>query len=358
MGTGSIERNKSFYNGKKVFITGHNGFGGIWLCAALKLMGAEIMGYSLPLPGGTFDRIHGSAWMDVNNGNILDYAALNQAVQTFQPDIVFHLAAMAIVKDCHQNAKKAFEVNIQGTVNLLEAVRECESVKSVVVVTSDTAYKNKEGNCIYIETDELGGENPYACSKACDELIAACYRASFLQTAERTVGVTTARAANAIGGGDDHKDSRLVPQLIEGFSKGQAVQLRTPHQVKPWQDVVDVVNGYLTLGRFGYEKPLEYSGAWNVGPTEDGIQEVCWVTEKIKQFFEGATVLQGGKLTAKEPARIGISVEKILQMTDWQPERSVEETLFYSVDYFRRVNAGEPEQQVLFDQVKDYFQIS
>lgn len=357
MGAGSIHSNRDFYKGKKVFVTGHNGFGGVWLCAALKELGAQILGYSMPVSNCTFERIDGPGWMETVNGDILDYNALRKEMCRFQPEIVIHLAAMAIVKDCHNKARKAFEINIQGTVNLLEAVRECPSVKSVVVVTSDTAYKDKGVDSIYVETDELGGANPYACSKACDELLVECYRASFLQTADRMVGVVTARAANAIGGGDDHKDSRLVPQLIDGFSKGVPVQLRTPHQVKPWQDVLDVVNGYLTLGRYAYLQPTEYSGAWNVGPSLDGIQEVCWVTEKIQAYFEGASVKMGDRLAAKEPACIGISIQKMLENTDWQPERSVEETLFYTVDYFKRCLAGESEQNVLFGQIRQYFEV-
>lgn len=356
MGKGSIETNRAFYAGKKVFITGHNGFTGTWLVAALHELGAEVMGFAMPAaPSSPFAKMRGEELIRVVDGSVLDFEALKQAMQDFQPEIVMHLAAIAIVKDCFDHARRAFDINVMGTVNLLEAVRDCPSVKSVIVVTTDKVYENKGDGAIYREGDVLGGHDPYSSSKSCMELVTECYRASYLQKTDRFVGVATARTANAVGGGDNHTDSRLVPQLLAGFSKGETVQLRNPNQTRPWQDVIDAINAYLTLGRYLDRDPAAYSGAWNVGPTLDGIKEVRWVVEKIQSYFEGAAAEEGEKYDVKESATLGIDVSKLLERTDWQPERSVEQMLYHVVDYFRRQQNGEDERSILLGQVREYY---
>lgn len=358
MGKGSIETNKAFYKGKRVFITGHNGFTGTWLIAALHELGAEVMGFAMPsAPSSPFTKMRGEELIQVVNGSVLDYEALSAAMNSFQPDIVMHLAAIAIVKDCFDHSRAAFEINVMGTVNTLEAVRNCPSVKSVIVVTTDKVYENKGDGAIYKEGDPLGGHDPYSNSKSCMEFVTECYRSSYLQTADRFVAVATARTANAIGGGDNHTDSRLVPQLLAGFSKGETVQLRNPYQTRPWQDVIDAINAYLTLGRYMEQDPKTYSGAWNVGPTLDGIKEVKWVVDKIQSYFEGAKAEEGEKYDVKESATLGVDVTKMLEMTDWQPERSVEQMLYYVVDYFRRQQNGEDERDIMLGQVREYYKI-
>lgn len=358
MGKGSIETNKSFYKGKRVFITGHNGFTGTWLIAALHELGADVMGFAMPsAPSSPFTKMRGEELIQVVEGSVLDYEALSTAMNEFQPDIVMHLAAIAIVKDCFDHSRTAFEINVMGTVNTLEAVRNCPSVKSVIVVTTDKVYENKGDGAIYKEGDPLGGHDPYSNSKSCMEFVTECYRASYLQTADRFVAVATARTANAIGGGDNHTDSRLVPQLLAGFSKGETVQLRNPYQTRPWQDVIDAINAYLTLGRYMEQDPKTYSGAWNVGPTLDGIKEVKWVVDKIQSYFEGAKAEEGEKYDVKESATLGVDVTKMLEMTDWQPERSVEQMLYYVVDYFRRQQNGDDERDIMLGQVREYYKL-
>lgn len=358
MGKGSIEHNKAFYKGKKIFITGHNGFTGTWLIAALHELGAEVMGFAMPAaPDSPFAKIRGEELIQVVDGSVLDINAVKKAMNDFQPEIVMHLAAIAIVKDCFDHSQKAFDINVMGTVNVLEAVRECPSVKSVIVVTTDKVYENKGDGAIYVEGDPLGGHDPYSVSKSCMELVTECYRASYLQTKDRFVGVATARTANAIGGGDNHTDSRLVPQLLAGFARGEIVQLRNPYQTRPWQDVIDAINAYLVIARYMDQDPAKYSGAWNVGPTLDGIKEVKWVVDKIQSYFEGAKAEQGERYDVKESATLGVDVGKMLEQTDWQPERSVEEMLFYVVDYFRRQQKGEDEREILLGQVRKYYKL-
>lgn len=358
MGVGSLLANREFYKGKRVFITGHNGFTGTWLVAALHECGAEVMGFAIPsAPSSPFTKIRGEELIQVVDGSVLDFEALNSAMASFQPDIVMHLAAIAIVKDCFDHPRAAYEINVMGTVNCLEAVRNCPSVKCVIVVTTDKVYENKGDGAIYKEGDLLGGHDPYSNSKSCMEFVTECYRASYLQTKERFVGVATARTANAIGGGDNHTDSRLVPQLLEGFSKGETVQLRNPYQTRPWQDVIDAINAYLTLGRYLIGDPEKYSGEWNVGPTLDGIKEVKWVVEKIQSYFEGAEAEEGEKYDVKESATLGVDVTKFLEMTDWQPERSVEQMLYYVVDYFKKQKTGVDEREIMLGQVREYYGI-
>ena len=353
---GSIEANKAFYKGKRVFVTGHNGFTGTWLVAALHELGAEVMGYAMPAsPSSAFAGIKGGELIQTVDGSVLDYEQLRQAMLEFQPEIVMHLAAIAIVKDCFDAPRKAFEINVMGTVNTLEAVRCCPSVKSVIVVTTDKVYENKGDGAVYAEGDPLGGADPYSSSKSCMELVTDCYKRSVLQTKERTVSVATARTANAIGGGDNHTDSRLVPQLLAGFTKGETVQLRNPYQTRPWQDVIDAVNAYLTLARYMDGDPLGYSGCWNIGPSLDGIKEVKWVVEKLQSYFEGSAVAEGEKFAVKESATLGINISKLLDATDWQPERSTDETLYYVVDYYKRQLSGENEREILFDQIRKFY---
>ena len=358
MGVGSIENNRAFYKGKRVFITGHNGFNGAWLVGALHELGAVVRGYAGPAaPGGAFERMRGEELIDSQVGDILNYEQLRDSILEFQPDIVMHLAAIAIVKDCFDHPRKAFDINVMGTVNVFEAVRECPSVKCVLVVTTDKVYENKGDGAVYQVGDPLGGIDPYSNSKTCMEFVCDCYRYTYLQKDGKMVGVATSRTANAIGGGDNHTDSRLVPQLLKGIAENNPVQLRNPHQTRPWQEVLDAINGYLSLCRLMCEDPEKYSGAWNIGPTLDGIREVSWIVEKMQEFFADAKVEVGEKYKVKESATLGLDISKTLELTDWQPEIPCERMLYNVVDYFKKQQAGMDERDILLGQVRTFYGI-
>ncbi len=277
--------NREFYRGKRVFVTGHTGYKGAWLTAILHELGAEATGYALTPPeGGMFAHMGGETMIHSVTGDMRDLAAVKAAVEEAQPEIVFHLAAQAIVNDCFEDPHYAYETNVMGTVNLFEAIRECPSVRSVVVITTDKVYENKGDGAVYVETDPLGGIDPYSSSKTCMEYITDTYKRSYLQTAARTVGVSTVRASNVLGGGD-HVKSRLIPSILSSIAAGQPVELRHPHQTRPWQSMLDALNGYLAIGRLMYEEPERYSSQWNIGPTRDGIREVVWVVEQMQKHY-------------------------------------------------------------------------
>lgn len=356
-GAGANIKNNLFYRGKRVFITGHTGFKGAWLTAMLHELGAETTGYALaPADGCLFKKIGGDMMMHSITGDVRDREAVETALTATQPEIVFHLAAQAIVDDCFKDPHYAYETNVMGTVNLFEAIRECPSVKSVVVITTDKVYENKGDGAVYAETDPLGGIDPYSSSKTCMEYITDTYKRSYLQTAERMVGVSTVRASNVLGGGD-HVQSRLIPSILNAIAEGKPVELRNPHQTRPWQSVLDALNGYLTIGRLMYEEPLVYSSQWNIGPTLDGIKDVLWVVGKMQKHYTSAEYMVGDTFAVTESKTLGLDITKSLSQLDWEPLLSCDKMLYNVVDFFKQQQAGVPEREICAKQIAEFFQI-
>jgi CDP-glucose 4,6-dehydratase len=350
-------KNKNFYRGKRVFVTGHTGFKGAWLTAMLNHVGAEMVGYSLkPDSGSLFDKIGGCMLKHVE-GDVRDFEHIKSTLCEFQPEIVLHLAAQAIVKDCFDNPLYAYETNVMGTVNLLEAIRECSSVKSVVVVTTDKVYENKGDGTVYVETDTLGGIDPYSSSKTCMEFITDTYKMSYLQTKERMVGISTVRASNVIGGGD-HVSSRLIPSILNSIAAGKPVELRNPNQTRPWQSVLDALNGYLSIARLSFDEPEKYSSGWNIGPTVDGIKEVLWVVEKMRSHYKNAgDYIIGDTLDVHESKTLGLDISKALSCLDWSPMLNCDKMLYNVVDFFRRQQDNESEHNICMRQVEEFFSL-
>jgi CDP-glucose 4,6-dehydratase len=350
--------NREFYAGKRVLVTGHTGFKGSWLTAILHELGAVSRGLALaPVAGSLFEKIGGASLIDHVECDIRDVGAVKQAVRDFQPEIVIHLAAQAIVKDCFDDPERAYSTNVLGTVNLLEAVRGCEGVKSVLIVTTDKVYENKGDGAVYAETDPLGGVDPYSASKTCMEVIAASYRDSYLLTGEKSVGVATVRASNVLAGGD-HVQSRLIPSILGGFAAGKPVELRNPNQTRPWQSVFDAMNGYLTIARKLYEEPARFSEAWNIGPSVDGIRTVADVFRIMQKYFDDTVPYdEGKKFEVRESQTLGLSIDKAVERLGWRPEQPLQKMLYDVVDYFKRQRAGEAEISICRRQIRDYFQL-
>lgn len=280
---------KSFYHGKRVLVTGHTGFKGSWLSLWLKKLGANVTGYALepPTKPSLFEICSLGDHIESIIGDVRDGKRLLETLQRVQPEIVFHLAAQPLVIDSYKDPVYTYETNIMGTVNVLEAVRNCESVKAVVNVTTDKCYENKESFWGYREDDPLGGFDPYSNSKACSELITASYINSFFNPdkyQEHGVAIATSRAGNVIGGGD-FADNRLVPDSIKAFSEGRDVLIRNPRSVRPWQHVLEPLNGYLLLAEKLYSLGPKYNGAWNFGPNEDNEKDVEYIVHKLCFFW-------------------------------------------------------------------------
>lgn len=273
----------AFWAGRRVLVTGHTGFKGGWLCLWLERLGAQVSGLALA-PRETpnlFAAAQIDSGLDSHLIDIRDAGAVRDALAATAPEIVIHMAAQALVRASYQEPLATYAINVMGTAHLLEAVRATPSVRAVVVVTSDKAYENREWPYGYRETEALGGHDPYSSSKACAELVAAAYRASFL--AERDCRLATARAGNVIGGGDWSKD-RLVPDLVRAFARGESVEIRAPHATRPWQHVLEPLSGYLRLAEcLCGEAGARYAEAWNFGPADEDCRPVAHIVDELAQ---------------------------------------------------------------------------
>lgn len=274
-----------FWKGKRVFLTGHSGFKGSWLSLWLKTLGAEVHGYSNGAP--TSPSLHASLNMDkmmpATVGDVRDYHTLRKTIEKFAPDMVIHMAAQALVRRSYQDPIGTYGTNVMGTANLLNACRDQESIRAVLNVTSDKCYENKEWIWGYRETDRLGGHDPYSCSKACAELITRSFSDSFCSEqseGSRQISIATARAGNVIGGGDWGED-RLIPDCIRAFTGNKKFTIRNPYATRPWQYVLDPLNGYLLLVERLYKQGKGFSGAWNFGPTDRNLTSVKEIATTI-----------------------------------------------------------------------------
>ncbi len=282
--------NSNFWQGKKVFITGHTGFKGSWLSLWLQLLGAEVLGYSLPAPTepSLFELASVGKGMTSAIGDVRDLGNLVQIMGDFQPEIVFHLAAQPLVRYSYENPVETYGVNIMGTVHLLEAVRQVGTVRSLVNITSDKCYENREWVWGYREHEPMGGYDPYSSSKGCAELVTAAYRSSFFPT-ESTTAIATARAGNVIGGGDWSSD-RLIPDILRAIHQQQTIIIRNPHAIRPWQHVLDPLAGYLLLAEKLHSGSGDFRSGWNFGGSDRDTQPVAWIVDQMLELWGDAGV--------------------------------------------------------------------
>lgn len=278
----------SIYNGKTVLVTGHTGFKGSWLVYWLHQMGAKVVGYSLESPA-TPNHI-GLLNLDIVSviGDIRDLEKLNQTFEEYKPDIVFHLAAQALVRLSYQNPIETYETNVMGTLKVFEACRK-NSVKAIVNITSDKAYENKEWIWGYRENDPMGGYDPYSSSKGCADILANSYRSSYFNPKEykktHNTLLASCRAGNVIGGGDWAKD-RLITDIMVSVSQGEKVSIRNPKATRPWEHVLEPLSGYLHIGQKLLEEKVEFAEAWNFGPSDEGSITVEEVVQNVKKHWD------------------------------------------------------------------------
>lgn len=349
-----ITQNRAFYKNKRVLITGHTGFKGAWLSEILNYYEADVLGYSLKEEDGSlYQKIHDELNITNVYGDIRDYEQLKKTIDEFEPEIVFHLAAFGFIKECFGDPIKSYSTNVMGTVMLLDALRDCESVRSVVVVTTDKVYENHGDGAVYSESDKLGGIGPYSSSKTCCELVVNDYRETYLQTRDTNIGVATVRASNVLGGGD-HIESRLIPTILNSIEKGEEVPLRHPEQTRPWQSVLDALNGYMTVARKLYEDPHKYSSSWNIGPTEDGIRSVGWMYDKMKEYFADIESRCEQDSGINESKTLGLDITKSVTQLDWKPYLPIEETVEMVVSFFKKQKEGIGEHEICGHQIECY----
>lgn len=335
---------QGFYKNKTVLITGDTGFKGSWLALWLNNLGAKVIGYSLP-PLRNEDHFNLLALNKIIthvDGNLLDAEKLNATFEEYQPEIVFHLAAQALVRFSYDEPKLTFDTNVGGSVNLLEAVRLCNAVKSVIYVTSDKCYKNREWVWGYRETDELGGHDPYSASKAAAEIVFSSYCDSFFSK-KRNIGMASVRAGNVIGGGDWALD-RIVPDCIKAISNGEPIVIRNPLATRPWQHVLEPLSGYMLLALKLYNEPSKYNGAWNFGPDIGSIKTVEQLSENIVKYFGSGSINVETNGDAKHEASIlHLNCDKTNTVLKWFPTWNFESTMEQTAQWYKGyINGIEP----------------
>ncbi len=355
MGALGMKEALSLYKGKKVFVTGHTGFKGGWLTYILTELGAEVTGYSLPLSEDTthFKQLGLVRKINHVEGDIRDLAHLTNAMQDCNPDIVFHLAAQALVRDSYADPVKTFSTNILGSVNILEAIRKTPSVRALVYITSDKCYENVEWIWGYRESDTLGGRDPYSASKASAELVFRAYLESYF-TNNFLLGAASVRAGNVIGGGDWSAD-RIIPDCMRSIKNESVITLRNPSATRPWQHVLEPLSGYLLLGANLFIHPKEYSGAWNFGPQALKAHTVFDLVSFMVNYFKCGKIIIDSSETQHEAQLLQLNCDKAHRLLNWQSRWNTEQTFAATAYWYKSVFASENVESVTKKQIYSYF---
>ncbi len=338
------------YRGKTVLVTGHTGFKGSWLALWLHRLGANVVGYALPPTGpqDNFMLCKLDELIDDIHGDIRDMKALRAVFDEYRPDMVFHLAAQAIVRESYARPAETVETNVMGTVNVLECVRQFEETQAAVIVTSDKCYENREQLWGYRECDPMGGYDPYSASKGCAELVAAAWRRSFPGKA-----IATARAGNVIGGGD-WAAHRILPDCVRALRAGMPVEVRSPQAVRPWQHVLEPLSGYLALMQRLLHDPDKFAGPWNFGPCADSIVPVQTVVEQfLKLWGSGSWADCSCPTDPHEATLLSLDCTKARALLGWKPQLSLDEGLKWAADWYRRFE-GTDVRAICQRQMEDY----
>lgn len=350
--------NPAWWRGRRIFITGHTGFKGSWLCLLLNRLGAKITGYSLPAPTepNLFALAKLGEIIETSECDVRDLPRLIDAVRRSEAEIVIHMAAQSLVRESYRDPVGTYSANFMGTVNLLEAVRRAgEAVRAVVVVTSDKCYENHESAGGYPETARLGGRDPYSNSKACAELATNAYRQSFFDGS--TTAIATARAGNVIGGGDWATD-RLIPDLIMAFAKGQRAVIRHPDSIRPWQFVLDPLCGYLSLLERLREEGREFAEPWNFGPTDEDAQPVRWVADKLAaQWGAGAGWDPSPGRHPHETKLLKLDPAKAISRLNWKPRTNLATALKWTADWYAAWHRGADMRDISLNQVDAFLEL-
>lgn len=351
--------NSGVWNGRKVFLTGHTGFKGGWLALWLARMGAQVRGYALDpsTEPSLFFTARVAEGVEDLRGDLRDRTKLDRAMREFRPEVVFHLAAQPLVRRSYADPLETYSTNVMGTAHVLDSVRTLDSVRAVVVITTDKCYLNREWEWGYREIDPLGGYDPYSSSKACAEIVSASYRSSYFlpeKYAAHGVGLATARAGNVIGGGDWSED-RLLPDLIRGFVAGKPTLIRNPAAIRPWQHVLEPVAGYLMLAERLLAGEVAFADAWNFGPWDDDAWPVERIAdEMVKCWGEGASWTRDHAEKVHEAGYLKLDSSKARGRLKWQPRLRLHTALEWLVDWYREWHSGAEMHTFTVSQIERY----
>lgn len=347
-----------FWRGKRVLVTGHTGFKGSWLVLWLQKMGALVGGYALPPgPGETlFDLASvGDGMIESTYADIRNLDSLDEVVRRFRPEITFHLAAQPLVRTSYMEPVQTFQVNVMGTVHLLEAMRRTPCCRAIVMITSDKCYENNEWVWPYREEDALGGYDPYSCSKGCAELVIATYRRSFFGSKHpEQVAVASTRAGNVIGGGDFAKD-RLVPDAMRAMLGNYVLKVRSPDAIRPWQHVLEPLCGYLSLAERLWDRPTEYAEGWNFGPAQADARSVRWVLAQLKRLAgDGFSWEPDAEPAPHEAHTLTLDSAKARIRLGWEPCWSLNFALQAILEWVESYRKGLSIRNVVLQQISTY----
>lgn len=358
-----VDVTPGFWQGKRVFLTGHTGFKGGWLSLWLQNLGAEVTGYALNPP--TNPSLFAVAQVGVEMRSIIadirDLPALRCAMDKAQPEIVFHLAAQPLVWESYRQPVETYATNVMGTAHLLEAVRQVGGIRSVVIITSDKCYENREQPWGYREDEAMGGYDPYSSSKGCAELVTAAWRRSFFNPDDyekHGVAVASARAGNVIGGGDWAAD-RLIPDLIRALQAGEPMRIRQPTAIRPWQHVLEPLRGYLLLAERLWTEGPAYAEGWNFGPDEADARSVRWLAEHLAVAWgTGATWCSDAQPHPHEAHYLRLDCAKAHQRLGWQPRWNLARALAETVTWYRAEQAVVDMRATTLAQIAHYQSIA
>lgn len=350
---------RTFFKGRKILVTGHTGFKGSWLCELLLLLGAEVTGYSLepPTTPSMYQICDLERRMYSVYGDIRDLEKLRSVMRQTQPELVLHMAAQPIVRESYRRPVYTYDVNVMGTVNILECVRESDSVRSFLNVTTDKVYRNREWEWGYREDEELNGYDPYSNSKSCSELVTSAYRNSFFSEGTGQPAISTARAGNVIGGGDFAAD-RIIPDCYRAAAGHEAIELRNPDSIRPYQHVLEPLTVYLMILQRQYEDP-ELAGSYNVGPDEGD----CWTTRQMTECFSRCWQEQSGEALAWHAAHttgpheanyLKLDCSKLRNTFGWRPTWKVETAVQKTAQWYAACQRGENMQAYTAAQIRDF----
>ena len=344
----------SFWKGKRVLVTGHTGFKGSWLSIWLRKRGADVCGYSLEPESSPnlFESLGLDGLIDSRIGDIRNPELLNHSLRSFQPEIIFHLAAQSLVRRSYREPIDTYTTNVIGTINVLEAARQTPSVRSVVVITTDKVYENEERDFGYSETDRLGGFDPYSNSKACAEMAVSAYRNSFFRDGKTLIA--TARAGNVIGGGDWSED-RLLPDVFRSLIFGDDLVIRNPNSVRPWQHTLEPLSGYMLLAEKLFEGQDEFAAAWNFGPDEEASKPVEVILREIEKNWDGRVewkIANGDH--PHETNILKLDSSRARAELGWSSILTLPESLMMTIEWYRAFRDKQDLLGVTRDQIGEY----
>lgn len=350
-----VKPSADFWSGKRVLVLGHTGFKGAWLTLWLRQMGVEVSGLSLPAAEPSlFMAADLQARGENHYADIRELAPVVAVFEKVQPEIVFHLAAQSLVRLSYREPVETYATNVMGTVHVLAAASKVESVRSVIVVTSDKCYENREWLWPYREDEPMGGHDPYSSSKGCAELVTAAWRKSFCGPGKRRIGMASARAGNVIGGGDWAED-RIIPDCIRALRAGQAIGIRNPKSTRPWQHVLDPLCGYLVLAERLTENPDTYGQGWNFGPADEDVRDVGWVADRVVGAWGQSArweKVRGDEL--HEAGLLKVDASKARARLGWSQALRLDAAVDWTVRWYKDFLSGQPALALTDEQIDQY----